>query len=584
MYPKSWLGRWLTLSALSALLGAVFLGPLNVVERLFLDARFVVVSQLSDRSASSEHVTIVLLDERSEARIGIPVGSDWREFFPEIIDILVDAGAKVIVFDMEFLAEEPEWDQALSDRIEAAGNVIAGEWERGTTVARLSDSFDGIGSLRVKAVNGVPRSIAFGAEQEPLSLLAAAHFASDPGNLPSTGGHFWISFFQPTAYFPTFSFVDLLDADGERMANPRATPLSVFRDKAVLIGTDLPGVDRYVFPHTLGETIPGVYGHAYAVETLLSNRPLSAVPVAVNAALLVAFTLVFCLLQGSRHKYVRRVVMPLWPALMFAVSVVGFARFHLWIAFAPLFVSSIAAVLLQWTANRWLLREGLRSAFGFDPDLVVAFRRRAADGIVQETAAVLCADIRNFTPFVLNGDPVAVSAAMNEYLQEMETAITGNGGYVNKYVGDEIVAVFGFPLDGQQTAYRAVLSGIAMLAGLSRLVANWKERGVEHFRHIGIGIDFGSVTFAEVGGRSRRQFDIIGNAINGAARIQALTKEIGYAFAVSDGVMRELGAGQGDGQGAGEFTDLFTSMGAHTLRGQGERLLHAYSSSRRIEG
>ncbi len=575
MYPQSRIGRWLVLSALSVLLGSVFLGPLNVVERFLLDARFVFISQILHTSATSEYSVIVLMDQRSEEAIGMPFGSGWREFYPKVIDILRNSGARVIMLDLEFLAEEPEWDGVFARHIEAAGNVIAGEWEFGTTAKSLANSFAEIGSLRVVAVNGVPRRIDHGAESKPLSLLAADYFYTTPGDRSALGGDYWISYNQSPSYFPSFSFSDVFAADGERMADERRTPLSVFRDKAVLLGIDLPGVDRHVFPHTMGVEIPGVYGQAYAIETLLYESPLRTLSPPLNGAIFASFILVFCGLRQSQHRLFRWALVPLWPGLVFVLSVILLSRYHVWLIFAPLLISSITAALFHWLANRWALREGLRSAIGFDPDLVITFRRRATNGIVQEPAAILCADIRNYTQFVSGGDPASVSSVMNEYLHKMETVISANGGYVNKYVGDEIIAVFGFPLDGGRQAYRAVRSALAMGDALSRLLADWNLRGVDHFWDIGIGIDFGKVTFTEVGGRSKRQFDIIGNAINGASRIQTLTKEIGYSLAVSDEVVRELFEGDEERK----LKDGFNPLGAYPLRGQGERLVYAHSGS-----
>jgi len=88
---------------------------------------------------------------------------------------------------------------------------------------------------------------------------------------------------------------------------------------------------------------------------------------------------------------------------------------------------------------------------------------------------------------------------------------------VNKYVGDEVVAVFGFPLSGDRCEERAVAAARAMLQTMESLHRSWTERGMPSIRRIGIGLDRGSATFAEVGGRTKSQFDIIGNCINGAS-------------------------------------------------------------------
>ena len=107
----------------------------------------------------------------------------------------------------------------------------------------------------------------------------------------------------------------------------------------------------------------------------------------------------------------------------------------------------------------------------------------------------------------------------------MEAEVDSHGGYVNKYVGDEIVAVFGFPRNEKDTIDRAVRAALAMLEKLDGLKENWIAGGLPPLDAVGIGLDAGSLRFTHIGGRHRVQFDIIGNPINGASRLQTLTKE-----------------------------------------------------------
>ncbi|MBT3271760.1 MAG: adenylate/guanylate cyclase domain-containing protein, partial [Spirochaetales bacterium] len=245
----------------------------------------------------------------------------------------------------------------------------------------------------------------------------------------------------------------------------------------------------------------------------------------------------------------------------------------LWIYFAPVFVSTIAAAISHWYLSRRRLSAGLRKAIGFDPELISAFRRKAQDGNVLTDVAILCTDIRSYTNFVADTEPGVVSSVMSEYLHVMERAISSHGGYVNKYVGDEIIGIFGFPLSDEAAAARSVECGIAMFDVLGDLISAWEQKGIRHFDHIGMGIDFGTVTFTEVGGRSRTQFDIIGNAINGAARFQSLTKDVGCPLVISNEVVREL---LNDDRGSA-VRGRFNPIGSYPIRGQGERLVYAFA-------
>jgi adenylate cyclase len=219
---------------------------------------------------------------------------------------------------------------------------------------------------------------------------------------------------------------------------------------------------------------------------------------------------------------------------------------------------------------RMSLTASLSRAMGFDPRLIDAFRRESArqGGSVRKEVAILIADVRDYTRYVSRADPGTVSLVMGEYMSAMERCITAQGGYINKYVGDEVVAVFGFPLGGARCAERAVRAAVDMLNELGRLTAAWKERGIPAIERIGVGIDTGIVSFAEVGGRTRSQLDIIGDCINGASRIEHLTKDIGRSLLVSEEVFRGL-------ESSDSLYGLFELAKSVTVRGQGERRVFA---------
>ena len=168
----------------------------------------------------------------------------------------------------------------------------------------------------------------------------------------------------------------------------------------------------------------------------------------------------------------------------------------------------------------------------------------------------------------------AVTAVLSEYMAEMDSVIVQHGGYVNKFVGDEIVAVFGFPLDESDMCTRAVKASLSMLSGLSKLIQKWDRKGAAHVKAIGIGLDVGEAAFLEIGGGTKKQFDIIGNPINGAARLQALTKKVKIPFVVS----QELIEGLRSQQSSAVLVERFELVGTVPIRGQGERMIYGYQT------
>src|SRR6185295_9777790 len=118
--------------------------------------------------------------------------------------------------------------------------------------------------------------------------------------------------------------------------------------------------------------------------------------------------------------------------------------------------------------------------------------------------------------------PTALLELLNAFLSRMGRAIERERGIVDKYVGDEIMAVFGAPLAVPNHAERAVAAGLGMIAELRELNV---ERGPAAPLRMGVGIATGTVIAGNVGSSERMNYTVLGDVVNLAARLQALTKE-----------------------------------------------------------
>jgi class 3 adenylate cyclase len=309
-----------------------------------------------------------------------------------------------------------------------------------------------------------------------------------------------------------------------------------------------------------------VYGHAYAVETLLGQRRLQPAARWTSALVLVLLLSAVSLGMSSRSRWLRSSVAGAVLVGFLVLAVLLFALRDRWVNVSAFLVAFWVLLSFHWIYRRLTLAASLRRAVGFDPALMESFRResRRGGGPVQRDVCILISDVQGYTRLVSQADPAQVAAVMGEFLAGMERAIVAGGGYINKYVGDEIIAVFGFPLSSERREARAVEVGLAMLAELESLKRSWALRNLPLFDGIGIGIDTGTAVFAEVGGRTKSQFDIIGNCINGASRIEGLTREYKRSFLISAEVAQALGGNR-------ELRARFQSLGTVTIRGQGER-------------
>ena len=152
---------------------------------------------------------------------------------------------------------------------------------------------------------------------------------------------------------------------------------------------------------------------------------------------------------------------------------------------------------------------------------------------VQKEMSVLFSDIRDFTSLSETMTPAENFQFINAYLSRMEPAITQNFGFIDKYIGDAIMALF----DG--SADDAVKAGIAMLEELNEYNISRNRPDCPPLQ-IGIGINTGSLMLGTVGGQSRMDSTVISDAVNLASRVETLTKEYGVSMLITQNTFIEL--------------------------------------------
>jgi len=145
---------------------------------------------------------------------------------------------------------------------------------------------------------------------------------------------------------------------------------------------------------------------------------------------------------------------------------------------------------------------------------------------VERKMSVLFSDIRAFTRLSEAMTPQENFAFINQYLARMEPAIVQNSGFIDKYIGDGIMALFG------QTPNTAVQAGVDMLHALHELNAVRREQDQEPIA-IGIGINTGQLMLGTVGGPCSMSGTVISDAVNLASRLETLTKRYGISLIIS---------------------------------------------------
>jgi adenylate cyclase len=161
--------------------------------------------------------------------------------------------------------------------------------------------------------------------------------------------------------------------------------------------------------------------------------------------------------------------------------------------------------------------------------------------------AVMFVDFRSFTAGASTRSPREVVDRLDGAFAVLVDILDRHGGIVNKFLGDGFLALFGAPLETPDAAHHAVAAAREMLAANERAnkTASWPLR-------IGIGIHIGDVVAGNIGSPRRKEYTVIGDTVNFAARLEALNKEFNSQFLISAAVRDALGQECSDAVSLGE--------------------------------
>jgi adenylate cyclase len=159
---------------------------------------------------------------------------------------------------------------------------------------------------------------------------------------------------------------------------------------------------------------------------------------------------------------------------------------------------------------------------------------------------ILFADIRNFITIAEQLSPHEVVEMLNTYFGQVCEIIWREGGTVDKFVGDAVMAMFGAPVPQPDHARRALATALAMIAKAQEFQAwmaqRFRERSLPEF-HIGIGVHSGEAVVGNIGSQKKMEFTSIGDAVNLASRLEGLSKQLGWNVVASEATIAAAGNG-----------------------------------------
>ena len=177
----------------------------------------------------------------------------------------------------------------------------------------------------------------------------------------------------------------------------------------------------------------------------------------------------------------------------------------------------------------------------FSPNVVdrLSASKDPLGAVGELKVAVLFVDIMGFTPLCEREPAAKVIALLREYHDRLGQAVFDNGGTLDKYLGDGLMATFGTPEPSPEDGRNALKCALDMIAALEAWNAERKTAGAKPIR-VGIGIHYGPVIAGDIGNERRLEHSVIGDTVNIASRLEQLTRNLGTPLVVSDDLIRTI--------------------------------------------
>jgi len=582
-----WSDLWLYNSkvepnALSTMLGA----PISYFENIAFDKLFLFGAN------TGEHIAIAAVDDIALKELGWPFP---RKYYADLIEKLNKLGAKTIAFDMMFADpdhRDPEGDRRLVEATAKAGNVIhcailsTKVVEGGKPIYELRYPYGNLadGSYLLAQPNvevtldsdqhlrnillfhpkafygkehfGVGCSSACASLPIPsLSLATYASFSKTP--LPELYAKYgnvvpqWFNFPPPSIYpqnpgrvkegenleytKATYPHISILDILQDKLTQEQK---DIIKDGVIFAGSTSLGL----FDHRPNSffTAPGVEFHAVAFDNLQHNSFLRPVNPWISFLLMLALIWLpfFCMrFSPVMSAMSAAVVLFGWTFACAAALVFGHKMQYVMpiagylISFVGL---TVYRVVVEGQEKRWI-----KSTFGqyVSPkfvDVLVKDPSKLRLGGEKKEMTVFFLDIAHFTTISEKMDPAALTQFLNTYLTALTDVILRHEGFVDKYIGDCIMAFWNAPLDVPEHRLMGILSAVECLAEVERLNKQLVGSVIPEPIAVRVGINSGSISVGNMGSTMRFSYTVIGDDVNLASRLEGANKFFGSRIMASE--------------------------------------------------
>jgi adenylate cyclase len=399
----------------------------------------------------------------------------------------------------------------------------------------------------------------FDEKGQPVPTLASQVLRQ--ARIPVQQGFIDYSIGAPLEYIPMQAVEKMGDAQLRK----------TFGNRIVFVGSLIGGTDRWKLPTQLlahdpaskrtdPYIQPGVLIHAQVVRSHLATGLLHPIADWLRwIAMALAATAVFV----SASPLVVVAIAVAIPLALVGAGLASIVSAQTILPLAPIIATYWVALVVRGTFDAAeAMIERLRLKQSFSGQVSPAVMREMMGGGLSPGVSgqladvcVLFSDVRDFTTLSENMPPQVVTTVLQRYFDRMVHAVHRYDGTVDKFIGDGMMVLFGAPLKTKDPCGEAVQCALAMLMALDSLNEEFKREALPTLT-IGIGINYGTVTVGNIGSSERHNYSAIGDAVNVAARVEGLTKDLGRKIIITEAVVSRI-----------EERFHFDPLGSHKVKG-----------------
>lgn len=368
-----------------------------------------------------------------------------------------------------------------------------------------------------------------------------------------------INYRGPARTFETYSFSEVIDDSTFNLQDfnregvdddvDRFTFLKengVFKDKVVFVGASAKVLQDNKLTPFFGfrgrkRPLPGVEVHANALSTLLRGDFITRQGFLSSFSAVIFLTILTMVITKLLKPFKGLFAVAGLVLFYLVVTLYFFINHRLWMDIVtPMFSVIFCYVgnVIHQTLTEQRERVRIKKSWQqYMPKDVIEHMLESGDlpkfGGERREVTILFSDIRGFTTFTERHTSHAVVKKLSEYLTEMVDVIFQNAGTLDKFVGDEIMAVYGAPYYYKEHAKKACLTAIEMVDRLRVLQRTWASKKEDWFQ-IGIGINSGKVILGNLGSAQHFDYTAIGDDVNLGARLEGANKQYGTTIIISE--------------------------------------------------